>query len=213
MEIEEARSSIQAGRSSVAAPRPLVRATAEPSLNRIHRRVTERPEQLGLALLSHGPKSVLEQVRITLVPAVEPKRISTVERLHCTRKLTIASLQDEVIVVGHEAVRQALKLAVRDYSIEAIEEIDAVGVEGEDHLPVTAPRVHVIDGAGHEVAGRTSHACDGRARRPATARMWMNRQRFGTPNNRCLTPIVKALLEVEKLPVHSERALGDTQDE
>jgi len=45
----------------------------------------------------------------------------------------------------------------RDNTSEAPEEVDAIGVEGENRLPIAATREHVIDGPGNELARRSTH--------------------------------------------------------
>ena len=62
-------------------------------------------------------------------------------------------LEDEVVVVRHEAVGEAGRSRSSDRTLQAVEELEPIGVEGEDCLAVTPARVDVVDAAGDEVAG------------------------------------------------------------
>jgi len=105
----------------------------------------------------NGTEAVPEQMRITVVAAVESKRVPSVQRFHSSRKLAVIRLEHEVVVVRHEAVRETAELCSRNHAIEAVEEVHAIGVEREDRLPVASPGVYVVDAAGDELSGCSSH--------------------------------------------------------
>jgi hypothetical protein len=81
--------------------------------------------------------------------------------LYDTGKLTVASLEYEVVVVGHQAIREATVLRSPNRMIEAAEEVDAIGVERENGLSIASPRVYVVDPAGDEVSGWSAHGGHG----------------------------------------------------
>jgi hypothetical protein len=87
----------------------------------------------------HRAEAVPEQVGVAVVSTVEPVRITAVERVHHRRELAVTSFDYEVVVVRHQAVRQAGGVRPRDSALETSEEVDPVRVEREDGLSVASP--------------------------------------------------------------------------
>ena len=170
---------IEPGDGAIHAPWPLLRLRAETGLDGVPRDVADRLQELGFTLLEHGAEAILEQVRIASVAPVEAEGVTPVECLHCTRELAVQGLQDQVVVVRHQAVAEAPQVVDLDHASHTSEEVDAIGVEGEDRLPIAAAREHVVDPPRDELAGRSTHAEHGRRVRLASPRMWMSRHTIG----------------------------------
>jgi hypothetical protein len=90
-------------------------------------------------------EAVLEQVAGQLVSAIEPLRVDAVEIPHPVRQIVAGTVDQEVEVVSHEAVRSATPSMRSDDASEKSDELSSVPIVAEDRLlPVAACR-YVID--------------------------------------------------------------------
>src|ERR1700754_3868434 len=81
------------------------------------------------------------------VPLVERLRVQAVEALHPDRKVCVWSLDQQVQVVGHEAVREAAPVVPLDRSPQHPHVCPAVVVVEVDQLLPVATSEHVKDPA------------------------------------------------------------------
>jgi hypothetical protein len=91
------------------------------------------------------------------VAAVETLGVRHVEALHPATEIGFRGLDEQVIVVAHQAIGVATPMVLFDLASEQVEKPHAVGVVGEDILPGIATRSHVIDGAGELKAELAGH--------------------------------------------------------
>jgi len=91
----------------IAAPAPLARPTTETGLDRVSREIPSELDQVPVPFDLAGIEAALEEVSLKGVSMVEVLRITAVQPLHAPRKIAGRSLDDEVVVVRHEAVAVA----------------------------------------------------------------------------------------------------------
>lgn len=112
---------------------------------------------MALALDQDGGEPALQDVARALVARVEALGVGGVQALHAPRQVRPGRLDDQVVVVRHEAVGEAPPPARPDDLTEAMEEEAAVVVVEEDLLPRVAPGGDVIQRAGELDAQRPGH--------------------------------------------------------
>jgi rod shape-determining protein MreB len=92
-------------------------------------------------------ESALEQVSLEAVPVIERLRIPAVQQLHSGRNVAVRGLDEEVVMVRHQAVRVQPPLEPPHDVVDEEHEQDAVAIGEDDSLPAVAPRSDVVEGA------------------------------------------------------------------
>ena len=87
----------------------------------------------------------LEQVSGPAVPLVHELGIDAVQLPHTNRKITIRGLNEEMVMVCHEAVGMADPVVPLVDMLEGIQEVYAIIVSLEDGLLLISARRDVID--------------------------------------------------------------------
>src|SRR5207245_6721372 len=100
-------------------------------------------EIVGVAELA-TPKATAEEVVAAIGASVESRRIVAVERLHAARKPAGSELQDEVVVVVHQAVREHAPVVSLRQTLEHEEKQQACVVGGVDIALVVPARPDVV---------------------------------------------------------------------
>jgi len=77
-------------------------------------------------LLCDGTEAIPKQVGVSSVTPVEAQRIAAIEALERLREPPVGRLQDEVVVVLHQAVAETAQLVASDHSAQALEEVHTV---------------------------------------------------------------------------------------
>jgi hypothetical protein len=125
----------------------------------------------GLLVLLLGfdqprPEAATEDVVAATVPLVESPCVGAVQVSHPIGQVRSRRLEDEVVVVSHQAPRvHAPAVAALDPP-EDVEEGGPVLAVEEDRRTVVPLRSDVVVGAGGEVAARTSHTLESSSARP-----------------------------------------------
>jgi len=78
------------------------------------------------AALVNRPEAVLEEVCLAAVSTIEPQGKTAVERSHPMRDLSVVRFEHQVIVVRHQAIREAVKPRARDNPRKTLQKVDAV---------------------------------------------------------------------------------------
>src|SRR5215210_2184063 len=115
------------------------------------------------ALYEPPVEPTLEQMPALGVPPVEPLGVPAVEPLHSLGDVRLRRLDQEMEVVGHQAIAVAPPAVPPHHGFQELDEGGVVGVVVEDRLPTIAPRDHVIDAAGDLETGWAWHENDARA--------------------------------------------------
>jgi len=103
---------------------------------------------VSLALHDDCVEPPLDDVADPLVPSVESLGVPAVEAPHPAREIGHGSLQQQVEVVRHEAVRVEAPLVAPDDLSQPVEEEEAVPVVEEDRLTGVASRRDVVERSG-----------------------------------------------------------------
>jgi hypothetical protein len=96
----------------------------------------------------------LEEVAAASVSAVECLCVAAVELSHRDREVGARRLQQQVVVVVHQAVGVADQAVPLDDVRNELEEAAAVGVVADDRLSIVAARDHVVEASGEGDAER-----------------------------------------------------------
>jgi hypothetical protein len=116
------------------------------------------------------PEAIAEQMAAALVPAVEAKRVGSVEAVHPAREVFHRRGDDEVVVRGHQAVRVDIPAESLDGVGEERQERAAVEPVAEDRRVVDAERGDVEGAVRQDAAQSARHAANVRRRLPARHR-------------------------------------------
>ena len=99
----------------------------------------------------------LEQMTGPSVPFIEELCVDTVKLPHAGGEISVGSLDEEVIVVGHEAVGVTDPIVAFIDMLEGIEKFLAVLIVFKNRFLLVTAGGHMIDRAGVFNAKRTSH--------------------------------------------------------
>jgi hypothetical protein len=95
-----------------------------------------------------GAEAVAEEVALTGVAAVELERVCAVQELHARGEIVESRLDDEVVVVAHQAEGVDLPVVAPDSKEAQAQELPAVVVVPVDARAVHAFRGDVVDAFG-----------------------------------------------------------------
>jgi hypothetical protein len=104
--------------------------------------------KIGRAVDELRAEPSLQDVTAPLVTSVDPLGVHPVELPHRGGEVALRRLEQQAVVVAHQAVGVAANAISRDERGQHDQEARAVRVVLEDRLPVVAPRGYVIDTAG-----------------------------------------------------------------
>jgi hypothetical protein len=141
-------------------PVPLVQTAGEAVVGRIVDDVFQGRLVLLLRLDQPRPVAAAEEMVLATVLLVESARVAAVQVPHARVEVRGRGLDDQVVVVPHEAARvQAPAVAPFDAS-QQVEEDDAVLAVEHDRRAVVPAGHDVVVAPGDEWAMRSSHAGD-----------------------------------------------------
>ena len=112
---------------------------------------------MRLALDELVVKAALEDVAAVVVAPVEPLGIHAVQPVHSSRDVWFRGLDEEVIVVRHQAIRMAHPSQEVHDLLHQLKEANPVAGIDEDLLLAVSTGRHVIGGAVGLEAGRAGH--------------------------------------------------------
>ena len=123
------------GRGAIARPAIAVRLAGDLGAHRVKYHVAAQFEEIGIAIDQDRLEATLQHVTDPAVATVEPLRVDTVELAHGLRKTGLPGLEEEVIVVVHQAVGVHGQVKARDNTFQNAQEALPVLVVEEDVLP------------------------------------------------------------------------------
>jgi len=112
---------------------------------------------VGVAFDEYVVKASLEEMPFVAVPPVEPPRVHAVQPVHSAGDIRLRRLNEEVIVIRHQAIRMASPIEDLDDLLEQLEETEPVTVIDEDLLLAVPAGRHVVGSAGSLESGRAGH--------------------------------------------------------
>jgi hypothetical protein len=111
-----------------------------------------------LVRLDHlRPVAAAKDVVLPLVAFVEGAGVATVQVPHSLVEVRRRGLDEQVVVVTHEAAHVGAPAVAPFDPAQDVEEDDAVSIVQHDRCVVVAADTDVVEGAGLEVAQRASH--------------------------------------------------------
>jgi hypothetical protein len=113
-----------------------------------------------------GREAFAEQVAPALVAAVERLRVNAVQALHSGGEVLELCLDDEVVVVRHQAEDVDSPVVAVDHGREQAQEEAALFVVQEDRRSRYSARCDVVDPERWELVARATHVANVVAERP-----------------------------------------------
>ena len=162
---EKRRRELEACAGAIAAPPPGLRSHAHARAHGVQNDITTGLEQVALVADRTRGEPFVENVSDPPVAPVGLPRKVAVEQAHSRRQAVCHELDDQVVVRGHQAVREHQPLVARGRAAEQVEEEEVVALVDEDGAPVVASCDDVIDLARVGVTERSAHVFDGSAGR------------------------------------------------
>jgi hypothetical protein len=126
-------------------------------MDRVVEHVLERRFVLLLGFDQLRPEPAAEDVVAAAVPVVERARVLTVEVAHAVRQVRQRRLDDQVVVVAHQAACVQLPAVPVHDALQNADERVAVGVVEEDRRVVVAARCEVVIRASGERTAFATH--------------------------------------------------------
>jgi hypothetical protein len=121
-------------------------------------------------------EAVAPEMAAARVLRVEGGGVDPVHAVERSGEQVAGALDDEVIVVRHQADREGAELEAVDRLLELLEEAPPIGAVPEDSLPRNPAGRHMPDAVGGKRRARNPrHDFDGRRARPARGPMWSDR--------------------------------------
>jgi hypothetical protein len=114
------------------------------------------------------------------VPEVEALRMRPAQVLDAGGELGLRRLEDEVVVVAHQAEGVDPPVVAIDGAAEEAEERESVLVVAHDRRAVDPARRHVEEAVGQSRTKDARHCGDASATLPAGPPRWKNRHSFDT---------------------------------
>jgi hypothetical protein len=105
----------------------------------------------------NGLVPALEQMTVPLMAFIEKLSINAVQLPHAYREIAVGGLNEQMVMVGHEAVGVAYPIVSLVDVLKGIEEIDTVLVILKNGFFLIPARGHVVDGAWIFDAKRACH--------------------------------------------------------
>jgi hypothetical protein len=118
-------------------------------------------EELRFLLDEHGGVAALEEVPDAIPATIEVLGVPAVQVSHSSRQAAPRSLDEQVIVIGHQAVRVAKPVVPLSAKGEKLEETFAITRVSKDPTPFVPARDDVIDRAGEQNAQGARHCLRG----------------------------------------------------
>jgi hypothetical protein len=138
---------------------------------RVVEHVLDRVEVLLVGLDQHRVEAAPEDVVSAAVALVEGAGVASVQVAHAAGQVRFGGLDDQVIVVFHQAPRVDTPAVALLDPAQEVEEHDSIGVVADDRGPVVPPGGDVVEGAGFENSARAGHEATVASRSlPATGR-------------------------------------------
>ena len=165
-----------------AAPGPVERRGDDPGRDRVPDDVAIRPDEVAVVLDPAGERMRAEEMRRASVPEVVYAREASVQLLQAARDPVVGRVDEQVVVVGHQDVRDHAEAERGKRQLEQVEEDVAICVVEKEVPVVAAVCRDVIDAVGVHT-GRPAHLAHGRAARPGLGPRARRCCTFGTKDN------------------------------
>jgi hypothetical protein len=105
-----------------------------------------------------GPVAAAEKVVASLVPAVEAARVVAVQVAHPEIQVWLAGLDDEVVVIAHQAIAVDPPAVTAGDAREQVQEDNAILAVAIDRHAAVAARRDVVVGPGEDWSQRSRHS-------------------------------------------------------
>lgn len=145
------------GGPPIAAPLPLIRPFDQPSPNGVQNHIPAHLEEVALLLDQNRLIAPLEEMPHPAVPPVEGLRIDAIELPHAQDEIPLGGLDDQVVMVSHEAIAVAAPAVAVGHPPQRDEKLLPVTVVFEYRLSRVPAGGNVVDCPGILNAQRPCH--------------------------------------------------------
>jgi len=132
----------------VAAPLPSLGFFNYLCAHRIQDDVSADFEKMAVFLYKNGLVAALEKMTRPTVESIEQLRVHAVQLPHAESQIAVRRLDEEMIMVVHEAVGMTDPIVAFVHVLKGVQEPDAVLVAFEDRLPLITARSDVVNSTG-----------------------------------------------------------------
>ena len=133
----------------------------EPGSHRVQRDVAGNSEEVRFFLYQFRRETRLKQMTDAVVSAIERLCVGSVQLTHGERDISVGNLQQEMVVVAHQAIGVTEHIMLLGHGAEYGQQTPTIGVIPEDVSTLVSTRHYVVDATGdHE----TERPCHQRAR-------------------------------------------------
>jgi len=126
-------------------------------VDRIVDNVVDRVAVLLLGFDHLRPEAPAEDVIAAAVALVEGAGVLAVQVAHAVGEVCAQGLDDQVVVVPHQAANVETPVVPAHHAVEDLDEDDAIPVVQDDRRLVVAACGDVVEGSGGKVTMRASH--------------------------------------------------------
>lgn len=130
---------------AITAPSPVLGVLDEACPHGVQINIAANLQHISVAIDQDRFEAPLEQMAKSLVPAVTLLGINAIHVTHESREICPMSLEHEVVVIGHQAIRETSGIETFQGLSNDIEERPSVSVVFEDRLTPVAARGYVIE--------------------------------------------------------------------
>ena len=129
---------------AMAAPSVALDAVDSGEIQRVSVHVSNGAKQLVIVDNRHRVKSVAKQRPIATDPLVGVSRVDRTYKVHRIRQPAVGPLQNQVIVVTHQAVRNDLNTETLENLLKKTAELDSIRIGEEDRATIHSPVHHMM---------------------------------------------------------------------
>ena len=134
-------------RRQVAGPFIAFRFFIHPCTHRIQDNVSAYFKKMAVFLDQNSFKPALEQMTGPAMPLIEKLRVDAVQLTHADGQVAVRGFDEEMIMIGHEAVSVADPVVSFNDVLEGAQKVLAVSIVFKDGFLFVTARRHMINGA------------------------------------------------------------------
>ena len=157
VDMEPARDRFESGGSAITAPRPGASIRDQAGPHRVSDDVTRSAHEIGVTLNHQRTKPSFEDMSCLSMSAIRPLSKDSVDVLHRVGQVGLGRLENEVIVIPHQAESPEKQIVRRGCGTDDLEKLAPVLVVLKDSGFAVASGHHVVHRAGELQSGTSRH--------------------------------------------------------
>jgi hypothetical protein len=119
--------------------------------------ISDERKEIAICVNQQGFVSSSEQGAIVAMQPVEPLGIDAIDMSHATRKVAMGGLNQQMIMIWHQAVGRNSEVPIFPRLLNRLEEVFIIPFLSKDGFPPTSPVQDMIPGIGILNSKRPRH--------------------------------------------------------